>query len=83
VVEIVRLPLGSVMGQAGDVIYTDVDRQGGGIVEFASKADQVRTRERGTLDKVARKQYRACLQCGAYACSCLTGLGFRPSQVHE
>ncbi len=27
--------------QAGDVIYTDVDRQGGGIVEFANKADQV------------------------------------------
>jgi len=25
---------------AGDVIYTDVDRQGGGIVEFANKADQ-------------------------------------------
>jgi hypothetical protein len=23
------------------VIYTDVDRQGGGIVEFANKADQV------------------------------------------
>lgn len=26
--------------QAGDVIYTDVDRHGGGIVEFASKSDQ-------------------------------------------
>ena len=27
--------------QAGDVVYTDVDKQGGGIVEFANKADQV------------------------------------------
>lgn len=26
--------------QAGDVIYSDVDRHGGGIVEFASKSDQ-------------------------------------------
>jgi len=27
--------------QAGDVIFTDVDRHGGGIVEFANKSDQV------------------------------------------
>ncbi len=27
--------------QAGDVVYTDVDKQGGGIVEFANKSDQV------------------------------------------
>lgn len=26
--------------QAGDVIFTDVDRHGGGIVEFANKSDQ-------------------------------------------
>ena len=26
--------------QAGDVIYTDVDRRGGGVVEFASRSDQ-------------------------------------------
>jgi len=26
--------------QAGDVIYTDVDRQGGGVVEFSKKSDQ-------------------------------------------
>jgi hypothetical protein len=26
--------------QAGDVIFSDVDRHGGGIVEFASKSDQ-------------------------------------------
>eukprot|EP00961_Rhodomonas_salina_P238036 3217052-Rhodomonas_salina.1 len=29
--------------QAGDVIYTDVDRQGGGIVEFGKRGDQVGT----------------------------------------
>lgn len=28
------------MRQAGDVIYTDVDRQGGGVVEFSNKSDQ-------------------------------------------
>lgn len=26
--------------QAGDVIFTDVDRRGGGVVEFASRSDQ-------------------------------------------
>jgi hypothetical protein len=36
--------------QAGDVIYTDVDRQGGGIVEFANKADQVALRARAPFD---------------------------------
>jgi hypothetical protein len=32
------------------VIYTDVDRQGGGIVEFANKADQVALRARAPFD---------------------------------
>ena len=40
--------------QAGDVVYTDVDKQGGGIVEFSSKAGQVTLGLVGSLNKIEK-----------------------------
>jgi len=50
------------MRRAGDVIYSDVDRNGGGVVEFSSKEEMFRAIKK--LDRsdfsVRRSPYIAC-----------------------